>query len=395
MSTLAPPIERDVLRVPTREALLAAVERVRPILEANADEAERLRTLPESAWRALHDEGLFVLKAPSELGGFEADPLTQIEVYEAVSRIDTSAGWTLMIGTGGLALTMPWVSDAGLEVLMSAGRLPRVAGVAMPGGQATPVAGGFRVTGKWPFASGCRHAEWLMGNAVIVGSEPPRIQAMVFPAADVTLLDTWHVGGLKGTGSGDFSVNEQFVPEKLSFSFRGGPQQRGGALYRLTGPALLSTEHGGFALGAARRALDEMRELAKSKRRGLTQQGVASRSVFQFDLGFCEQALNAARANLLDAYQRAWEFVVVTGSTTPPEVQIELRTAAVYATDVAVEVTQRMFRHAGARTLYSGNVIERCMRDVQAAAQHFLMSQSSYELRGKALLGFEGLSAIE
>src|SRR5215472_1535374 len=126
MSTVASMIERDDQRTATREALLAAVERVRPILEANADEAERLRTLPEPAWRALHDEGLFVLKAPRGLGGFEADPLTQIEVYEAVSRIDTSAGWTLMIGTGALTLTMPWVSESGLKVLMSGGRLPRM-----------------------------------------------------------------------------------------------------------------------------------------------------------------------------------------------------------------------------------------------------------------------------
>jgi alkylation response protein AidB-like acyl-CoA dehydrogenase len=316
-------------------------------------------------------------------------------VYEAVSRIDTSAGWTLMIGTGALTLTMPWVSEAGLKVLMSGGRLPRMTGVAAPGGTATPVEGGFRVTGRWPFASGCQHAEWLLGNAVIVGSDPPRLQAMLFPAAHVTLLDTWHVGGLKGTGSCDFSVTDVFVPEELSFIFRGVPQQRGGALYRLTGPGLLSTEHGGFALGAAHRAIDEMCALARTKQRGFTQQQVAGRSVFQFDLGFCEQALNAARANLLDAYRRAWDFVVESGSTTPPEVEIELRTAAVYATDVAVEVTQRMFRHAGAHALYSGNVIERCMRDVQAASQHYLMSQASYELRGKTLLGFEGLRSIE
>jgi alkylation response protein AidB-like acyl-CoA dehydrogenase len=139
--------------------LLAAVERVRPILESNADKAERLRTLPQPAWRALHDAGLFVMKAPRELGGLEADPLTQIEVVEAVSRIDTSAGWTFMIGAGTLALTMPWVADAGLSALMPAGRLPRMAGVAMPGGSAIPVPGGFQLTGRWLFASGCQHAE--------------------------------------------------------------------------------------------------------------------------------------------------------------------------------------------------------------------------------------------
>src|SRR4051794_40323924 len=108
-------IQSDLHRGSTRDTLLAAVERVRPILQANADEAERLRALPEPAWRALHDEGLFVLKAPTELGGLEADPLTQLEIYEAVSYIDTSAGWTLMIGAGALAMTAPWISEAGLQ----------------------------------------------------------------------------------------------------------------------------------------------------------------------------------------------------------------------------------------------------------------------------------------
>jgi alkylation response protein AidB-like acyl-CoA dehydrogenase len=215
---------------------------------------------------------------------------------------------------------------------------------------------------------------------------------VLFPIEDVTLIDTWHVGGLKGTGSGDFSVKDVFVPEQLVFNNR--IQRRGGPLYLLRGAGLVSAEHGAFALGAARRALEEMRDLAISKRRGFTQQGVACRSVFQFDLGFCEQSLNAARANLLDTYRRAWQLVLKTGDAAPPEVEIELRSAAVYATDIAVEVTRRMFRHAGAHALYSGNAIERCMRDLQAASQHFLMSQSSYELQGQALLGVEGLRSV-
>ena len=395
MSAVVSEIESDDQRAATRGTLLAAVERVRPILEAHADEAERERTLPEPAWRALHDEGLFVLKAPRELGGHEADPLTQLEVLEAVSRIDTSAGWSLMIGAGTLALTMPWVSDAGLPALMRAGRLPRTAGAAMPGGSATPVAGGYRVTGRWAFASGCQHAEWLLGGAVIAGSDPPQLRLMLFPIEDVVLLDTWHVGGLKGTGSGDFAVTDAFVPEELSIDVLAWRQQRGGPLYRIRSAGLVAMEHGAFAIGAARRALEEMRDLARSRRRGFTQQGVADRSVFQFDLGYCEQALNAARANVVDAYRRAWTYVLESEkNTAPPEVEIELRAAAVYATDVAVEITRRMFRHAGARALYSGNVIERCQRDMQAASQHYVMNQGTYELRGQALLGVQGLISM-
>ncbi|MBV9578483.1 MAG: hypothetical protein JO057_07840 [Chloroflexi bacterium] len=122
---------------------------------------------------------------------------------------------------------------------------------------------------------------------------------------------------------------------------------------------------------------------------------MAGRSVFRFDLGYRDQALNAARANLVDAYRRAWERVFATNSPPPPEVEMELRAAAVFATDVAVEVTRRMFRHAGAHALYSGNVIERCARDMQAASQHYVMTQSGYELHGQALLGVERLRPLE
>jgi alkylation response protein AidB-like acyl-CoA dehydrogenase len=131
----------------------------------------------------------------------------------------------------------------------------------------------------------------------------------------------------------------------------------------------------------------------------LTAAGIAALDTAQRNAGLgdlnCEQALNAARANLLDAYRRAWELVLETGEAAPPEVEIELRTAAVFATDVALDVTRRMFRHAGGHALYSGNVIERCMRDMQAASQHMAMNQISYELRGQALLGFQGLRAAD
>ena len=148
-----------------RAVLLKAVDEVRGVLEAGADEAESLRTLPISTVNALYDSGLLWLKLPAELGGAEADLVTQLEVLEAVSNIDTSAGWCTMIGASACSFPGAFLPEEALAKVYSDGRPPRAAGVFMPGGTANPVEGGYRVTGRWAFASGIRHAQWVSASA--------------------------------------------------------------------------------------------------------------------------------------------------------------------------------------------------------------------------------------
>jgi indole-3-acetate monooxygenase len=264
----------------------------------------------------------------------------------------------------------------------------------MPSGPAVRDDGGYRLTGRWQFASGSHHAEWFAGSAFVANEDPPELRAFVVPRAAVTLHDNWDVGALKGTGSQDFSVEDLFVPEHLT-TLLGSPPQRGGALYSGIGvPTLLTNEFAGFALGAARRSIDEMTALAKSKTRGyFTPQGVAARGAFQLDVGRADVQLRAARAGVMDAWRRAWARAS-NGEPCDVATQVELRAWALYVTDVAAEVCGRMFRHAGARSLFSGNVIERNLRDVQAAAQHGFVAESTYELHGQVLLGFEDVAPI-
>ena len=143
-----------------RQALLAAVEGVRDILVAGADEAEANATLPPATAQALDDAGLFAMKLPAILGGAEADLVTQLEILEAVSYIDTSAGWCLLIGASAVAGLGAFLADEVLAQVFGGRHVPRVAGTFMPGGQAVPVDGGYRVSGRWAFASGIRHAQW-------------------------------------------------------------------------------------------------------------------------------------------------------------------------------------------------------------------------------------------
>lgn len=382
--------DRDAVR----KELMRAVADISDVVVDCADEAEETGYYPERGWRAMHDSGLFRMKAPAELGGLEADPVTQTEVFEEVARLDSSAGWTLFVGAGTLAMIAGWVKEEALDQFLVDGRLPRVTGGIVPSAKAVPVDGGYRVTGRWQFGSGSAHAERFSGNAVVDAEDhTPPVVGCLFTPDQVTLHDNWDVNALRGTGSQDFSVTDLFVPDERTFdNFR--PAVRGGALYRIPMPGLFANEHGAFALGLARRALEEMTELAKSKTRGyIKPQGVAARGTFQFDLGRAEVALSAARRQMDAVYERAWA-VATAGHAPDAALQTEMRCAAVYATEVSMDVCRSMFRYAGARSLYRGNVIERCLRDVQAGAQHGMVNDAAYEARGQVLLGMGDVAAI-
>jgi alkylation response protein AidB-like acyl-CoA dehydrogenase len=156
----------------------------------------------------------------------------------------------------------------------------------------------------------------------------------------------------------------------------------------------VANEHGAFALGAARRALDETAELAKTKTRGyVVPQGTAARQKFQWDLGRADAALHAARAGLVAVNEEVWR-VATSGTPVDVDLQTRLRAAAVHATEVALDTARAMFRYAGAKSLYSGNVIDRCLRDIQAAAQHGIVADVSYELRGQAILGLQDIAPL-
>ena len=184
-------------RTATRRALLDAVDRVRDVVTRGADDAERLRTLPAATVTALRDSGLLGLKLPAVLGGAEADPVTQMDVIEALAAIDPSAGWCLMVGATTLALPGVFLAEEPLRVMFRAGIAPLAAGCYMPTGQAVAAHGGYRITGRWAFASGIRHAEWVSGSAWVVndGARSAERRVFVVPTAEVDVHDTWHVAG--------------------------------------------------------------------------------------------------------------------------------------------------------------------------------------------------------
>ena len=377
-----------VERAEKRRVLLQAVASVRDILAADAEESEILRTLPPASVAALTDSGLFAMKCPAELGGAEADPVTQLEVIEATSYIDPSAGWCLAICNGGVGMAGAFLSQPAIERLFAGSRPPRIAGSIMPG-KAIPVDGGYRISGRWSWGSGIHHAEWLTVRTLVESDDgnPPYPRLSVFPAAQAEIHDNWYVSGLKGTGSCDFSVSDLFVPEAFTIDMRAREPKRGGPLYQLGLPGFLINELAGFALGVARRALDAIIDLAKTKRRGYGKQtALAEREVFQRAIGEGDLRLRAARALAIEIFEKAWE-TVCAGRRPEPELQVEMRSATTLVTDVALDITTVAFRYGAGSAIRLSSPLQRCLRDLQVEAAHLMVSDSAYVMHGQCLLG--------
>ena len=371
-----------------RKVLLEAVESIRETVLDCANDAEQTATLPKAAVDALEGAGLFALKLPAEFGGAEADPVTQIEVIEAMALIDSSAAWCMMIGATNIASPAVMLPDEAVRQIFHNGSVPRAAGVGMPSGKAVPVNGGYRVTGRWKFASGIRHSRWLSAGVHVEadGTESEPIRRVVFPTEQAEILDDWQVAGLEGTGSNGFSVADLFVPEEFTWSMGARPK-RGGPLYLLGRSGFVANEHAAIALGLGRRALNGIISLAQTKMRGSTSRTlVATRPSFQRAIGECDLRLRAVRALVMQVFEKAWD-VVCAGSPPEPELQTEMRGCATLATDVAVEATSMAFRYGGGEALYLSSDLQRCHRDMDAAAQHLFVSDAVYENLGKFALG--------
>ena len=379
-----------------RRVLMEAVESVRATLEAGAAESEEIATLSQMSVDALYDSGLLRLKLPHVLGGAEADPVTQLDVLEEVSRIDPAAGWCLMIGAASLGGSAAFLPDDAIDELFEGGKPPRTAGAFAPYGKAMPVAGGYRVTGRWPFGSGVRHSDWVSAGARVVGDDPrPAQLRLLMPRRDVTVHDNWQVMGLRGTGSCDFSVDDLFVPDRFAWDVSRTEPTRGGPLYRLGRPGFVTNEHSAFALGVGRRALDAFAEVAGYKTRGYnTTNPLARRPVLQRALGECDMRLRAARALNVEILGDAWD-AVCAGHPPEPPLQAQMRAVATHTTDVAADVATQAFRYSGGSALFNTHILQQCLRDINAAAQHQMVSDTAYENHGQFLLGLPDARVME
>jgi indole-3-acetate monooxygenase len=383
-----------------RDELLAGIRASREKFESAGGRAEELRTLPHDAVGLLRGLGLFWLKTPAELGGTPLSPGEFCDVIEELAYVDTSTAWAAMIGAGCNGLTGGWLPEDGARRIFDAadGVRPVVAGQLAPRGSGDPVRGGYLVSGRWGFSSGIVHADWLIGafkpdrgEQGGAGSDDeaapsgfPLMIVFLVPKDQAEVIDNWHVAGLQGTGSLDFSLDGVFVPAEMTYQL-GAPAVRGGDLFRLGMPAFVSNEVPPLAVGLARRALDDMTELATHTARFPGGPTVSERAVFHKELGRAETRIKAARAVHREAMAQAWD-AAVAGTVPGEDIQLAVTTASIYAVETCTDVVSDLFRYGGGRVLALSNPMQRHLRNVLAARQHIALSEEHYEAAGRYIL---------
>lgn len=371
-----------------RAELLSTVDRLRPAIVDAAGQAERERTLPPALAREMSLAGLFRMSVPTDYGGSEAPLSTQLEVIERVAQADASAGWCVMIASTTSMLCGQW-DDAVVQEIFGEDRLASVCGVYAPKGKAEAVEGGYRVTGRWSFASGCRHSSWRLGGAMLPGhgDGPPQMRLMMFRAEDTVVHDTWRVAGLRGTGSHDIEVKEAFVPAARAVD-PGRKPHRDQLLYRMPLFGALAAEVAAVALGIARAAIDAFVQLATAKVPAGGRKTLAQRGTVQALVAEAEGGYRAGRAGLLEA-ARVCEAQASDGAALGAEARLSLRLAANEAVRAAVRAVDMMYRAGGGTSLYEDSPLQRHLRDVHATTQHAMVSLGIDELCGRALLGHD------
>jgi alkylation response protein AidB-like acyl-CoA dehydrogenase len=376
------------------ERLLADIRALAPTITSRSDEIEACRQLPADLMATLRSIGVFRMFVPRSHGGMELDLPRGLQIIEAVSKIDGSVGWCVMIGAGA-AIFAPLLSRDIYETIYRDGPDVIFAGSAQPAGSAESIDGDWRVNGRWPFASGCRHADWLVGLCVMKkDGKPlpgpaegvPMLRGCIVPARNCRIEDTWHVAGLKGTGSNHVVLEDALVPADYFVDIVEGEPCVPGPLYYAV-QQLIPIQHGAVCLGIAEGALSDLVELAKT---GWQQQRATKPTreseIFQYELGRIEADLRAARALLHAQAASHWRHAVA-GTLKDEALLIEGTQSAIWIATACSRVADACFALGGGAALYESSPLQRRMRDLHAAAQHAGVQQRHYVNAGARLLG--------
>lgn len=372
---------------------LATARALAPLVRELRDEGERLRHVPPAMSEALAQSGLLQMFLPRGLGGQELTPLAAFDAIEELSRADGSIGWCTMLASILTAFTGWLAPEVGRAMAGSPADL-RMAGSIRPQGRARPVNGGYRIDGQWDFASGIHYARWLTCPCVIMdGDKPaltptgaPRTRIMWVPATSATIVDTWDVIGLRGTGSHDFVVNDLFVAEPYSSSLA-EPAKHPGPLYI---PRMFFTwvwtVTVANAMGIARGALDTFAAIATSKASTSSTQLLRDRPRVQAQTAHAEAALQSARAYVRNTVGEVWARIE-RGESDLDAAILQARLAITHGMHEAARTVDIAFHAAGTNAVYRKNHLERYFRDIHVTLQHGAALHQHFEAAGQALLG--------
>jgi len=376
---------------------VARAQALAPAIAAATDRIEAERRVPADIMTALHEAELFRMCLPRSLGGGEAPPLTVMLTLEAIAAADASTAWCMGQGLGcsrAAAFVDPVVAR---EVF---GKPDAILAWGPPDGPARAVAveGGYRVTGKWKFASGIRNASWVGPQCVVCEADgtprrdadgKPVLKQILVPISSATVTDVWQVIGLRGTGSDSFAVNDLFVPEAFTY-FRDAAADRreDGPLYGVLMTTFYGMAFAGVALGIARATLDAFVGLAAEKTATHTTMVLRENPAVQRQFALAEAQLGAARCYLIERIAAVWD------SGKPPaewprDARARLRLACTYAVMQSRDVVTYAYQAAGSTAIFESNPFERRFRDINTVAQQAQGQPMNLEQAGTALLGID------
>jgi 3-hydroxy-9,10-secoandrosta-1,3,5(10)-triene-9,17-dione monooxygenase len=362
----------------TPEDYLARVRALLPALRQRAAHAEQLRHLPDETFKDFQEAGLFRCLQPKRYGGYELDPGIFYRAVMDVSAVCGSSGWILgIVGVHNwhVGVFPPqaqedvWGEDTSVQLSTSLS----------PTGTVERVAGGFRLSGRWSFSSGCDFCQWaVLGGIVppLAPDDPPDARTFLVPRRDYTIVDNWHVVGLCGTGSKDLLVEGAFVPEHRTHSYRDafelknpGLAVNDGPLYRLPFALVFASGLASPAVGVALGALRTFRDQTQTRRASRDQSRVAEDPFVQFRLAESAAEVEAARDRLLANFEEMMRLVRA-GQEIPLTQRARYRWDAAKATDWSVRAVDRLFEASGGRAIFLDNPIQRAWRDVHAMRAH-------------------------
>jgi alkylation response protein AidB-like acyl-CoA dehydrogenase len=373
-------------------SLIDIARSLEPLIREHAAALEDGR-IPPALVEAFYNDGVFRAMLPREVGGLEVEPVEWLQMIEEISRINSSAGWLAFIQSGvGLTFLDPErferfrVRGGGRLILaMSLGRI---------GGKAVKVEGGYRISGRWPFASGSPFATWLGGMSFVSDSggslvvdasgQPQRLLA-IWPAGQARLIDTWDGLGLRGTGSGDFEISDLFVPDdQVNPGFYGTPAYDR-ALFRMK--EMPEVGHAAHALGIASAALESFVDAVNTKPLPGSTRHMAMGHMQAHQIAFAraDAAIRAARALLYETVRAAYEDAKAHPDLST-ELRVRLREANIFSVRTAKEAVGLIFEMAGSSAVYRGRPIEKAFRDINTAANHTNYVDTAYTAIGSYFL---------
>ncbi|MBR0691050.1 acyl-CoA dehydrogenase family protein [Bradyrhizobium manausense] len=371
------------------------VERARaivPLIADEADEIERTRRLTPQVVDALIGNGLYRALLPQSLGGSEAPPEIFMQVLEEIAKADASTAWCLGQCSVCAMIAAALDHDSAHEIFNTS---PGILAWGAVAHEARAVDGGYRVTGRWDFASGSRQASWLGAHVRIVSADgiprknadgSPEMRTILFPLASAVMHDVWQAIGLAGTGTDSYEVKDLFIPDRFAV-FRDVPEalREPGPLYRLPTGSTFSLGFAAVSLGVARATLDAAIALARAKQPSLAASAMRDNQAVQGLIGRTEGDLRAARAYLYATANAMWRELFATNAFSPAH-RSAVRLAATWTIQQSAKVVDTAYRMAGATAVFRSNPFERRFRDMHAIAQQIQARDTHFEDVGKMIL---------